>query len=87
MTLSEGDQPISSPFFRAYSGSGLSIQRLARSQRTPSRTSVARIVSPLTCLSVLCLVLEADFGGVLQCPESVLLAEVPRQLRWVEDLP
>src|SRR5215204_1830895 len=48
MALGEPDQPVSSPFFRAYSGSGLSIQRLARSQRTPSRESVARMVSPLT---------------------------------------
>src|SRR5215203_2489688 len=52
MALGETDQPVSSPFFRAYSGSGLSIQRLARSQRTPSRASVARMVSPLTLLSV-----------------------------------
>ena len=49
----EPDQPISIPFFRAYSGSGLSIQRLARSQRTPSLASVARMVSPLTRLSVM----------------------------------
>src|SRR5215210_2949883 len=48
MAFSEADQSLSSPFFRAYSGSGLSIQRLARSQRTPSRESVARMVSPLT---------------------------------------
>src|SRR5918994_6252512 len=48
MALGEPDQPVSSPFFRVYSGSGLSIQRLARSQRTPSRESVARMVSPLT---------------------------------------
>src|SRR5919112_3625653 len=48
VALGEADQPVSRPFFRAYSGSGLSIQRLARSQRTPSRESVARMVSPLT---------------------------------------
>src|SRR5215212_10412711 len=48
MALGEPYQPISSPFFRAYWGSGLSIQRLARSQRTPSLASVARMVSPLT---------------------------------------
>src|SRR5215211_1031797 len=48
MALGEPYQPVSSPFFRAYSGSGLSILRLARSQRTPSRESVARMVSPLT---------------------------------------
>jgi hypothetical protein len=35
-------------FFRAYSGSGLVIQRLARFQRMPNRKSVARIVSPVT---------------------------------------
>src|SRR5215213_5611199 len=49
----EPDQPISSPFLRAYCGSGLSIQRLARSQRTPSLASVARMVSPLTGLCVM----------------------------------
>jgi hypothetical protein len=48
MALGEEDQPVSSPFFRVYCGSGLSIQCLARSQRTPSRESVARMVSPLT---------------------------------------
>src|SRR5215204_6639012 len=48
MGFGEPYQPISSPFLRAYWGSGLSIQRLARSQRTPSRQSVARMVSPLT---------------------------------------
>src|SRR5829696_3343625 len=40
-------------FLRAYCGSGLSIQRLARSQRTPSLASVARMVSPLTGLRVM----------------------------------
>src|SRR5918995_4128296 len=53
MGFGEPYQSISSPFLRAYSGSGLSIQRLARSQRTPSLASVARMVSPLTCLSVM----------------------------------
>src|SRR5215203_4515746 len=53
MALGQPDQPISIPFFRAYSGSGEVIQRLARSQRTPSLASVARMVSPLTCLSVM----------------------------------
>src|SRR5918993_4119501 len=53
MGLGESYQPISSPFLRAYSGSGLSIQRLARSQRTPSLASVARMVSPLTGLCVM----------------------------------
>src|SRR5215207_351871 len=40
MALGQPDQPIS-------------IQRLARSQRTPSLASVVRMVSPLTCLSVM----------------------------------
>src|SRR5215204_14333 len=53
MGFGESYHPISSSFFRAYSGSGLSIQRLALSQRTPSLASVARMVSPLTCLSVM----------------------------------
>src|SRR5215204_4413335 len=52
MAPGEPDQPISIPFFLSYSGSGLSIQRLARFQRTPSLASVARMVSPLTCLSI-----------------------------------
>jgi hypothetical protein len=45
MALGEPDQPVSSPFFRAYWGSGLSIQRFVHA---PSRESVARMVSPLT---------------------------------------
>src|SRR5919112_560304 len=53
MALGQPDQPISIPFFLAYSGSGLSIQRLARFQRTPSLQSVALMVSPLTLLSVM----------------------------------
>ena len=46
--LGQADQAVARAFFRAYAGSGLVIQRLARCQRTPSRASVARIVSPLT---------------------------------------
>src|SRR5829696_2241813 len=53
MALGQPDQPISIPFFLSYSGSGLSTQRLARSQRTPNRDKVARMVSPLTLLSVM----------------------------------
>src|ERR671910_2437528 len=53
MALGQPDQPISPPFFRAYSGSGLSRERLALRQRTPSRESVARMVSALTRLSVM----------------------------------
>src|SRR5215211_1421714 len=49
----EPDQPISIPFFLSYSGSGLSIQRLALCQRTPSLASVARTVSPVTLLRVM----------------------------------
>src|SRR5919107_1247313 len=52
MGFGEPYQPISSPFLRAYSGSGLSIHRLARSQRTPSLARVARTVSPVTRSSV-----------------------------------
>src|SRR5215211_1563160 len=44
----QADQAIASAFFRAYSGSGLVIHRLARFQRSPKRAKVARIVSPLT---------------------------------------
>ena len=46
------DQPVTSLFFRSYSGSGLMIQRLARCQLTPIRPSVARTVSSLTRLVV-----------------------------------
>src|SRR3712207_46921 len=42
----EPDQPISSPFFLSYSGSGELIHLLALSQRTPNLLSVERIVSP-----------------------------------------
>src|SRR5215208_336496 len=52
MALGEMYQPLESPFFLSYSGSGLSIHRLARSQRTPSRLRVARIVSPESRLCV-----------------------------------
>src|SRR5215217_3187214 len=50
--VGQTDQPLAPPFFLAYSGSGLLIQRLARRQRTPRRSRVARTVSPLTRLSV-----------------------------------
>src|SRR4051794_26925596 len=40
-------QAIAGTVFRAYSGSGLVIQRLARCQRMPKRSRVARMVSPL----------------------------------------
>ncbi len=46
------DQPVTSVFFRVYSGSGLMIQRLARCQLTPIRPSVARMVSSLTRVAV-----------------------------------
>jgi hypothetical protein len=47
----EADQSVApsfSSFFLSYPGSGLMIHCLARSQRTPIRESVARMVSPLT---------------------------------------
>src|SRR3712207_26643 len=49
----EPDQPISSPFFLSYSGSGELIHLLALSQRTPNLLSVERIVSPETRSSVM----------------------------------
>lgn len=52
LTSGEGDQAVALSFFRAYSGSGLVIQCLARTQRTPSRAKVARTVSPVTRLAV-----------------------------------
>lgn len=42
------DQAVALTFFRAYSGSGLVIQRLARSQCSPAWARTARIVSPVT---------------------------------------
>jgi len=48
----DGSSPTGSAsrvaFFRAYPGSGLVIHCFARCQRTPSRLSVTRIVSPVT---------------------------------------
>src|SRR5215204_1573047 len=46
-TFGEADQSVAPPFFLAYSESAEVIQRLARSQRTPIRASVARTVSPV----------------------------------------
>src|SRR5258708_18677165 len=44
----QSNQAVALPFFRAYAGSGLVIQCLARSQLIPSRSSACRMVSPLT---------------------------------------
>src|SRR5579883_2336411 len=44
----QADQTVALTFFRAYSGSGLLIQRLARNQRTPCWAKTARMVSPVT---------------------------------------
>src|SRR5262249_6944261 len=46
MPLSQTDQSIPSFFFRAYAGSGLLIQCLARFQRMPRRLSAERMASP-----------------------------------------
>src|SRR5262249_45326131 len=51
--LPQSDQAVTPPFFRAYAGSGLVIQCLARSQLTPKRSRVCRMVSPLTCVATL----------------------------------
>ena len=48
MGFGQTDQTVACAFFRAYAGSGLVIQRLARFQPTPRRLRVARMVSPLT---------------------------------------
>ena len=45
LSLGQGDQSVPSAFFRAYSGSGLSTQRLARRQLLPKRRMAPRIVS------------------------------------------
>jgi hypothetical protein len=53
IVVGQPDQPVAPAFFRAYPGSGLVIQRLARRQFTPVRAKeVARMVSPLTRFSV-----------------------------------
>src|SRR5207245_3764909 len=46
--LRQADQAVACAFFRAYAGSGLVSQCLARFQPTPRRLSARRIVSPLT---------------------------------------
>src|SRR4051794_17787643 len=51
--LGQPDRPISIPFFLSYSGSGLSIQCLARCQPLPRRAKVARMVSALTLFCVI----------------------------------
>lgn len=51
-TVRHAYQPVTSLFLRAYAGSGLVIQRLARCHLIPNRSRLWRIVSPLTCLSV-----------------------------------
>src|SRR5215204_1710211 len=52
VALRQADQPVAAPFFPAHSGSGEVIQRLARSQRIPIRSRVARTVSALTLSAV-----------------------------------
>jgi len=52
LRASPADQAIPCVFLRAYAGSGLVIQCLARAHFIPNRRSVARIVSPLTCSAV-----------------------------------
>lgn len=81
---SKPDQPVAIPFFLAYSGSGLSIQRLALSQRSPRRTRVGRMVSPLTPLSVIpsSKLTSAAYSSV---QITLFDAKTPRAL--VEDLP
>src|SRR5215510_152430 len=48
MSQRQADQPVACVFLRAYAGSGLVIQSLARCQRTPSRSRAIRTVSSLT---------------------------------------
>ena len=48
MAFGQADQPLARPLFLEYSGSGLTIQCLARCQLLPSRFRVHRIVSALT---------------------------------------
>src|SRR3712207_4505682 len=72
----EPDQPISSPFFLSYSGSGELIHLLALSQRTPNLLSVERIVSPET-RSFGYALLQTHLCGMLQRPEGGGLAELP----------
>jgi hypothetical protein len=53
VALCQDNQPVSSPFFEWYAGSGLVIQALARCQRIPRRSRAWRMVSTLTCREVM----------------------------------
>ncbi len=53
MGLCQRNQPVSSPFFELYAGSGLVIHALARCQRMPRRSKAWRMVSTLTCREVM----------------------------------
>src|SRR5215210_1734729 len=65
----QADQAVARTFFRAYSGSGLVIQRLARRQRTPSRRIACRIVSPLTRSGVIpSAALTSAASSIVQTP-------------------
>src|SRR5262249_22577862 len=50
--LRQPDQPVAGFFFRAYCGSGLVIQCLARFQRTPRRFRAMRTASRVSCRGV-----------------------------------
>src|SRR5215212_4625346 len=53
MARRQANQAVARTFFRAYSGSGLVIHRLARFHRTSRRRIACRIVSPLTRSAVI----------------------------------
>src|SRR5829696_8277102 len=76
LALGNSCQPLESPFFLSYSGSGPSIHRLARSQCIPSRFKVARMVSPETrlrvspCSKLICAA-SSSIQGLLALPNSL----------------
>ena len=75
MGVGPADQAVAPPFFRAYAGSGLVIQVLARNQRTPSRWRVARTVSPATGV-VIRPCLRRLLGRQVEGPQAGVVPEV-----------
>ena len=77
MRCSQRDQAVAAAFFRAYAGSGLVIQCLARFQPMPRRSSVVRMASPVTRSSVRPWA-TAHLGGEIQRPQAGRISEVAR---------
>src|SRR5215207_3825163 len=71
LVLRQPHQSVAASFFLPYSGSGEVTQCLALRQRTPIRSRVARMVSPLT-RSLVSLELPRDGGQSLLTPPRPL---------------